>query len=300
MSGGKGHPVLAQPRSARRQGTDRSPLMGLLRRAGSFLPGDKLKTSFYRHLIAKPRRLLRQALDGFYRIDQIYQVLEEARAYRGELSILEFGTHRGYTFTKMLFAAEYMGLADRVTVHSFDSFQGMPPPADRRDLNAVVDAEVFAAGQYRGDYAELEAYCRGRYHNYAIHPGYFADVLTPDLLEIFRHQLPILIWIDCDYYSSTRTVMERMLPFIPSGCVIYFDDYDYNYGSHLTGEARFVYELNRGDYEQDVELVADRKLGLESDAVYRFVRLSDGPRYQLLRPGVLHQGRRRSNDSALP
>jgi hypothetical protein len=94
--------------------------------------------------------------------------------------------------------------------------------------------------------------------------------------------------------------MERMLPFIPSGCVIYFDDYDYNYGSRLTGEARFVYELNRGDYEQDVELVVDRRLGLDSGSVYRFVRLNEGPRYQLLTSGVLHQGRRRGNDSALP
>jgi hypothetical protein len=309
MSGVKGHSVrgetflpagLKQPGSGRRQTDDQSSLVRLLRAIGTFLPGDRLKTTCYRHLIAGPRRFLRQALGAFYRIDQIYEVLEEARAYHSELSILEFGTHHGYAFTKMLFATEYMGLSDRVTVHSFDSFQGMPPPADSRDLNAVLDVEVFAAGQYRGSYAELEAYCRGRYHNYAIHPGYFEDALTPELLQVFSRQLPILIWIDCDYYSSTRTVMERMLPFIPSGCVVYFDDYRYNYGSHLTGEARFVYELNRGDYEADVELVVDRRLGLDSDSVYRFVRLDRGPRYRLLNPGALHQGRRRGNDSALP
>jgi hypothetical protein len=302
------HPVPTKPRGSsqppaaagRRQGTDRSPLIGLLRAVGSLLPGDKLKTAFYRGLIAKPRRFLRQALNSFYRIDQIYSVLEEAKGYRGDLSILEFGTHHGYAFTKMLYATEYMGLTDRVTVHSFDSFEGLPAPADSRDRNAVIDTEVFAAGQYRGSYEELEAYCRSRYHNYAIHRGYFEDTLTPDLLEIFRHQLPVLLWIDCDYYSSARTVIERMLPLIPSGCVVYFDDYDYNYGSHLTGEARVVLELNRGEFGPNVELVLDRRLGLDSDSVYRLVRLDQGPRYQPITPGVLHQGRHRGNDSALP
>src|SRR3954452_13566151 len=83
-----------QPRSGRRQESDRSPLIGLLRAVGSLLPGDRVKTTCYRNIIARPRRLLRQALNGFYRIDQIYEVLEEARAYQGELSILEFGTHQ--------------------------------------------------------------------------------------------------------------------------------------------------------------------------------------------------------------
>jgi hypothetical protein len=279
---------------------DRSRLLGALRAVGSFLPGNRLKTAFYRGVIARPRSALRQLLTGFYRIDLIYAVLAEAKAYQGQFSILEFGTHRGYAFTKMLFATEYMGLADRVTVHAFDSFVGLPPPADSRDQNLVTTDAIFAAGQYRGDYEELERYCRGRYRNYAIHPGYFEDVLTPEALETFREQLPILVWIDCDYYSSTRTVMERLLPFIPSGCPVYFDDYAVNYGSRLTGEARVLHELNRGDFGEDIELVVDRKLGLDSDSVYRFIRLEGGPRYQRVTPYKLRPGRARHDDSALP
>jgi Macrocin-O-methyltransferase (TylF) len=288
------------PRLKARPHADRSRLIRVLRAAGTLLPGNYLKTAFHRTLIAKPRRALRRALNGFYRIDQIYDVLEEATAYAGELSILEFGTHHGYAFTKMLYATKYLGLEDRVAVHSFDSFEGLPPAADIRDQNVVTDEEVFAAGQYRGDYEALEQYCQSRYHNYAIHRGYFEDVLSPELLDVFRKQLPILVWIDCDYYSSARTVMERLVPFIPSGCVVYFDDYRYNYGSRLTGEARVVFELNRGDYGDDIELVIDRKLGLDSDSVYRFIRLEGGPRYRWLTPHTLHQGRRRGNDSALP
>jgi hypothetical protein len=283
-----------------RHHTDRSRLIQILRVAGVLLPGDWAKTAFYRTLIAGPRRALRRALNGFYRIDQIYSVLEEARGYGGELSILEFGTHQGYAFTKMLYATRYLGLEDRVTVHTFDSFEGLPPPADRRDRNVVAGDEVFAAGQFHGNYRELDEYCRKRYRNYAIHQGYFADVLSPELLDVFSRQLPILLWVDCDYYSSARTVMERMLPFIPSGCVVYFDDYRYNFGSRLTGEARMVHEINRGDYGDNIELVIDSELGLDSRSVYRFIRLEGGPRYRLLAPPRLQPGRRRTNDSALP
>ena len=280
--------------------TDRSLLIALLQAIGILLPGDYLKTAFYRTAVARPRRALRRALNAFYRMDQIYAVLEEAKAYKGQFSILEFGTHNGYAFTKMLYATEYMGLADRVTVHSFDSFEGLPAPVDRRDESVVPNRFVFAEGQYRGNYAELHQYCRGRYRNYAIHKGYFEDSLTPELLETFRDQLPLLLWIDCDYYSSTHTVMTRLLPFIPSGCVVYFDDYNYNFGSRLTGEARFVHELNRQEFGDGIELVLDRELGLDSGSVYRFVRLEGGARYEQLTPAITRRGRQRGNGSALP
>ena len=130
--------------------------------------------------------------------------------------------------------------------------------------------------------------------------GDYEDALTPEVLAAFRDQQPILLWIDCDYYSSARTVIERLLPFIPSGCLVYFDDYIYNYGSRLTGEARVIHELNRGEFGGDIELVVDRKLGFDSDSVYRFIRFEGGPRYERVAPSKLSPGRARHNDSALP
>ena len=50
-------------------------------------------------------------------MDHIYAVLREFRnSYRGNASILEFGTSDGYAFTKMLYATNYLGLTDRVAV----------------------------------------------------------------------------------------------------------------------------------------------------------------------------------------
>jgi Macrocin-O-methyltransferase (TylF) len=279
---------------------ERSSFIRLLRMMGRVLPGDRLKTAVYRTTIAWPRRALRQALGALYRIDLIYAALEEVRGYRGRFSILEFGTHKGYTFTKMLFATQYMGLADRVRVHAFDSFAGLPATADRRDQNLVTNDQVFVPGQYAGSYEQLESYCRARYHNYAIHQGYFEETLSPELLQIFGEELPILVWVDCDYYSSTRIVLERLLPYIPSGCLVYFDDLEYNYGSRFTGEARAIYELNQGAFGEGVELVVDRDLGMDSASVYRLIRFEGGPRYERVKPYVPRSGRARGNDSALP
>ncbi|MGH7519181.1 MAG: TylF/MycF/NovP-related O-methyltransferase, partial [Gemmatimonadales bacterium] len=253
--------------------TARSGFHALLQGLGALLPGDYLKTAFYLNAIAKPRVALRRALTAFYRMDHVYAVLQQVkRDYQGRFSILEFGTHDGYGFTKILYATKHLGMSDRVMVRAFDSFEGMPAPADRRDSNIIESGELFAPGQYRGRYEELDAYCRARYANYALHRGFFEASLTPDVLQVLEQDLPILIWIDCDYYSSSLTVFERVLPYLPSGCVVYFDDFELNYGSRLTGEARLVYELNHGSLGDGIELVLDRELSLDSQRVYRFVR----------------------------
>jgi hypothetical protein len=64
------------------------PIIAALRTLGAVLPGDYLKTAFYRNVIAKPRAALRLALQGFYRIDHVYAVLEQRADFKGQFSIL--------------------------------------------------------------------------------------------------------------------------------------------------------------------------------------------------------------------
>jgi len=279
-----------------------SPLLKILRALTWLIPGDYLKTAIYLNCIERPRRTLRSALNTFYRMDHIYAVIREFRNnYRGNFSILEFGTADGYSFTKMLYATRYLKMEHRVTVHTFDSFEGMPPAADARDLD-LVGGDSWAPGQFRGRYEHLRRYCESKYRNFRIHKGYFEESITPQVLESLRSELPILVWVDCDYYSSAKVIMERLLPYLPNGCVLYFDEYDnMNYGSRLTGEARLVHEINGGVFGEDIELVRDDELGLNSKRVYRFVRFGTSLRYSPLStenaPNVVHV---RTNDSPLP
>lgn len=279
-----------------------SPMLRILRFLTHIFPGDHLRTFVYLNLIARPRRTLRKALFQFYRYDHVYEVLDEFKErYKGRFSILEFGTSAGYSFVKLLFATVYLRMAERVNVHGFDSFEGMPATTDPRDRDYIGNDD-WVEGEFRGDFDKLQNYCAKHYKNFVLHKGYFDATLVPSLLERFRVEQPILVWIDSDYYSSARTVLERLIPYLPSGCVVYFDEYDnMNYGSRLTGEARIVHEINHGLCGDDIELVVDTDHSLHSRRVYRLVRLGDGPRYEpLSTDNAVNLVRYPSNDSPLP
>jgi len=281
---------------------NRSPLVRLLRVFSTLLPGEYLKTAFYLNCIDRPRRMLREVMFSFYRYDHVYAVLREcAAAWTGKFSILEFGTSDGYSFIKLLYATRYLQLTDRITVHTFDSFEGMPQAAVDKDKE-WVSGDSWVPGEFRGDYAALQAYCAARYSNFQIHRGYFEQSIDAELLGALAATPPILIWVDCDYYSSARTVFERLIDHIPNGCVIYFDDLDnLNFSSRLTGEARLVHEINHGLFGADIELVLDTNLSLHSRRIYRFFRLPPNRLYSY--QGLRHtsgQVHRHGDGSPLP
>lgn len=254
--------------------TKPSPLIRLLRAFSALLPGDYLKTTFYLYCIDWPRRFMRNALFAFYRFDHVYAVLKEFSSnYHGKFSVLEFGTSDGYAFVKLLYATRYLRLENRVVVHGFDSFEGMPASADERDED-WVSRDNWVPGQFKGRYDALDAYCSKRYSNYRLHKGYFESTIASAFLASLAEWPPILVWIDSDYYSSARTIFERLINRLPNGCVVYFDELEtFNFGSRLTGEARLVHEINSGLFGEEIELVPDVQLSLHSHRVYRFFRL---------------------------
>lgn len=281
---------------------DKSLLITALRLAGKALPGDYVRTFVYRNFIYKPRRGLRTLVNAFYRMDHVYAVIEEfKRHYKGPFSILEFGVADGYAFAKKAYATRYLGMEEEVVCHGFDSFEGLPETADSRDLGSVAGGD-WKAGQYRGRYEELRDYLDARYRNCRLHRGLFDATLTPEFLSTLSVHKPILIWIDCDYYTSARAVLERLMPYLPSGCVIYFDEYEFNFGSRLTGESRLVHEVNAGVFGDGLELVLDGELSWDLRRCYRFVN-RDAP-YMFERKTELRRvvtwRKRAGNDSPLP
>lgn len=281
----------------------RSPLITVLRSFSALLPGEYLKTAFYLNCIDRPRRALRAALFAFYRFDHVYAVLRQfQRENTGTASILEFGTSDGYAFAKLLYATRYLGLESRIDVHTFDTFQGMPDSDDERNRDWIA-GDDWAAGEFRGRYDELCAWCRQKsYRNSNIHRGYFEQTLDRQFLQSLEAHPPILIWIDCDYYTSTRVVFERLIDQIPNGCVIYFDELDnLNFGSRLTGEARIVHETNSGMFGENIELVLDPQLSLHSRRIYRFFRIPPNRMLAYVAgENTSNRVRRRGDGSPLP
>jgi len=114
--------------------------------------------------------------------------------------ILEFGVRHGNSIRQLAELAKQ-------DVHGFDSFEGLP--------EAWHD-EGKGSYSTKGVVPKVPA-------NVTLHKGWFDETL-PTFLA--KHTEPArLINIDCDIYSSTKTVLDLLAPRIKTGTVIIFDEY---------------------------------------------------------------------------
>lgn len=115
----------------------------------------------------------------------------------------EFGVAQGASIRLLA------GLVDD-TVYGFDSFLGLPE-------------DWAGTTERRGGFAGRPKRLPG---NVCIYEGGFAESLPAFLNE---HDRPLrFMHVDCDLYSSTRTVFYLLAPRIGPGTVIVFDEY-FNY-----------------------------------------------------------------------
>jgi predicted O-methyltransferase YrrM len=129
--------------------------------------------------------------------------LEFALARIGEGMVLEFGVFKGASINAIATA-----LPDR-EIHGFDSFEGLPE--DWTGYN--VTTEAFNQGGKLPNVKE----------NVELHKGWFEASLPP-FLEQHPGQVAF-IHVDCDLYSSTKTVLDLLAPRIRPGTVVSFDEY---------------------------------------------------------------------------
>lgn len=135
------------------------------------------------------------------------------------LNCLEFGVFEGGT----------INLISKYTnkVYGFDSFQGLPEKCDG----------VTYKGHYKIDnLPEVEK-------NVELVVGLFEDTL--DNFFINHPEDFGLIHIDCDLYSSTKFVFNKLIQYkkLKPGVIIIFDEI-INYNKFLEGELKALYEIN--------------------------------------------------------
>lgn len=130
------------------------------------------------------------------------QVLEQALELATvDGHVAEFGVHGGRSLAR---------LTDRAagTVHGFDSFRGLP--------------EDFTDGTRAGAY-DLGGVAPQVAANAVLHVGDFAETLPAFAAEIAD---PARLWhVDCDLYSSTRSVFDALGDRLRPGSVVVFDDF---------------------------------------------------------------------------
>jgi predicted O-methyltransferase YrrM len=139
---------------------------------------------------------------------------------------LEFGVFKGGSINHIA------GQVDE-TVYGFDSFEGLPERWKDR----------YEAGHFK-----VPALPPVR-SNVTLVKGWFEKTL-PEFLEKHPGEVSFL-HIDCDLYSSTRTIFSCLAPRIKPGTVIVFDEY-FNYPGWRDDE-----------FKAFQEFVAAKKLGFE-------------------------------------
>lgn len=133
----------------------------------------------------------------------------------------EFGVYKGKTLR--LIARRF----PTAEIFGFDSFEGFPDDG-RTDWKQDFSLE--------GALPEVPA-------NVSLHKGFFEDTLPGFVAENGTRYFSLL-HIDCDIYSSTKTVFSLCRPMIQSGCVIVFDEL-LHYNEFLENEMLAFYEFVR-------------------------------------------------------
>lgn len=162
---------------------------------------------------------------------------------------LEFGVYRGESLRKIVEAR-----ADK-QVYGFDSFQGLPefwlPDHQAGRFGPDDPAGVQGAPDVPG--AEFVV-------------GWFDETL-PGFME--THPGPIaFLHVDCDLYSSTKTVLEHCGPRLRPGSIVVFDEY-FNYPSWQDHEFRAWQEY------VDAAGVTFSYLAYTADAISVAVRIDE-------------------------
>lgn len=120
--------------------------------------------------------------------------------------LLEFGVYSGETINHIA------GLLPQRVIHGFDSFEGLP--------------EAWSGYRFSAENFDLKGRMPKVSANVELVAGWF-DKTLPDFLD--KHPGPIaLLHVDCDIYSSTKTIFELLRPRLVPGSIIAFDEF-FNY-----------------------------------------------------------------------
>jgi hypothetical protein len=119
---------------------------------------------------------------------------------------------------------------------AFDSFEGLPEleGADKMTRDFAAGKYSYAEGAFRHNLQSAGV----PLDKVVITPGWFEQTCTPDTIRKNQMAKASIIHVDCDLYSSTRTVLDFVAPIMADGAIIIFDDWYCYRGNPGLGEQR--------------------------------------------------------------
>lgn len=150
----------------------------------------------------------------------------------------EFGCCGGVTFD--LAHRYFKKYGAEPHMWAFDSFQGLPSPSAPEDAHPL-----WTAGTMSMSRLEFQRACKQRgipADCYTIIEGYFDRSLAAPESDGFSQDI-CLAYIDCDLYSSTKTVLQFLEKRLKHGVILGFDDYYCWSATQASGERKACAEF---------------------------------------------------------
>lgn len=129
----------------------------------------------------------------------------------------------------------------------FDSFEGLPDLSSE-DQKALKYSSIFNKGNYCSMPVEfvrqnILSSCRMQDNELTLVKGIFSNVLPIyDKKNLKEMGVPLVIYIDCDLYSSTVDVINFIDDLVITGTWVIFDDYWTYRGSPFHGQQKAIKE----------------------------------------------------------
>ncbi|WP_229072819.1 TylF/MycF/NovP-related O-methyltransferase [Actinoplanes sp. DH11] len=163
------------------------------------------------------------------RFAALYELVKLALPVKG--SIVECGVFRGssfMTFAQLSAALEPTNLTRRV--YGFDSFGGFPAVSGR-DLPETTEVRAgdLASDSYDELNRLLEVYDTDRFLGHLPKARLIRGDVTetiPAFVAENPHLVISLLFLDLDLYEPTRVALRHLLPRLPRGAVLAFDELD--------------------------------------------------------------------------
>lgn len=149
----------------------------------------------------------------------------------------EFGSWGGMTFALAYHESRRYGL--KSNFWAFDSFQGLPAPTTAGD-----EHPHWKKGAMATSLDEFHAICTSNgipRDAYSVVPGFYDQTLT-SLSPDDAPKNIALAYVDCDLYSSSKTVLQFLMPRLKHGMIVAFDDYFCWSASQISGERKAMLE----------------------------------------------------------
>ena len=156
---------------------------------------------------------------------------------------VEFGSHGGRTF-RLAFDEILRRRRSPRHMWAFDSFQGLPDAAEAMDSHPE-----WRQGAMATDIASFHKICKSHRipdDTYTVVQGYYEETL-PRMSDDAAPTNIALAYIDCDLYSSTKTVLEFLAPRLKHGMIVAFDDYFCWSADQVSGESKALAEFMARD-----------------------------------------------------